>query len=151
MKFNNWRQFLVNLVSGPSRKWIRDRNEGGWPSFWSLNKRDFWKLVTEQISKNSLYSGFFDFLRHFKHNYTIKAITFTKCGDFSLKYRKFSKFSAPAAPKIGHWTQFFPKISILRRLRCRKSGHRTAKVTPPQCVPWNLWKVSFYSNITYSR
>ena len=66
------------------------------------------------------------------HDYAIKSSTFAKLGDFSLKYQNFSKFSAPAAQKSGHWTQFFPKFSQssdFRRLRCRKSGHWTAKVT----------------------
>ena len=44
-----------------------------------------------------MYSGFFDFLRHFKHNYAIKASIFTKLGDFSLKYQNLSKFSAPSS------------------------------------------------------
>ena len=71
----------------------------------------FEKCVTEQISKNTLYREvFFDFFRHFMHSYAIKSSTFTKLGDFSLKYRNFSKFSAPAAPKMCHLTQFFPKF-----------------------------------------
>ena len=83
--------------------YIRDGIEGGQ---WGLCHRTvgiFEKCVTEQISKNTLYrEGFFDFFRHFMHSYAIKSSTFTKLGDFSLKYRNFSKFSAPAAPKIGH-------------------------------------------------
>ena len=61
------------------------------------------KVVTEQISKNSLYRVFFFyFFRHFIHNYAIESSTFTKLGDFSLECQNFSKFLAPAAPKIGH-------------------------------------------------
>ena len=52
------------------------------------------------------------------HNCAIKSSTFTKLGDFSLKYQNFTKFSAPAAQKSGHWTQFFPKFS--------KSSHFSA-------------------------
>ena len=35
------------------------------------------------FEKKPIYSGIFDFLRYFKHNYAIKASTFTKLGDFS--------------------------------------------------------------------
>ena len=71
--------------------------------FVSSNSRDFEKCVTEQISKNTLHRDLcFEFFRYFMHSYAIKSSTFTKLGDFSLKYRNFSKFSAPAAPKIGH-------------------------------------------------
>ena len=49
-----------------------------------------------------LSENFTSILCHFKHNYAIKASTFSKLGDFSLKYQNLSKFSAPAAPKIGH-------------------------------------------------
>ena len=52
---------------------------------------------------------FFDCFRHVMYCYGIKSSTFTKLGDFSIKYRNFSKFSAPAAPKMCHLTQFFPK------------------------------------------
>ena len=48
-------------------------------------------------------------------------------GEFLLKYRNFSKFSAPAAPKIGHWTQFFPKIS--------KRSHFSAPSAPKKWSP----------------
>ena len=43
------------------------------------------------------------------HSYAIKSLTFRKLGDFSIEYRNFSKFSEPAAPKMCHLTQFFPK------------------------------------------
>ena len=65
-----------------------------------------------------MYSGFFDFILHFKHNHAIKPSTFTKLRDFSQKYRNLSKFSAPAAVKIGHLTDFvtytygIPKLAI---------------------------------------
>ena len=44
------------------------------------------------------------------HDYAIKSSIFTKLGDFSLSYRKFSKFSAPAAPNMSHSTQFPQKF-----------------------------------------
>ena len=51
---------------------------------------------------------FFYFCCHFIHDYAIESASFTKWGDFSLKYRDFLKFSAPAAPKI-ELNPFFPK------------------------------------------
>ena len=91
---------------------IRYRIEGGgWPRVWSLNKRDFWnKWSLNKFRKIAYIEWFFDLFRHFKHYYAIKASTFTKLNDFSLKYQNLSKFSAPAAPKSGQWTQSFPKI-----------------------------------------
>ena len=85
---------------------------GGWPmGFVSPNSRDFWKMCHwTNFEKYPIYRGFFDFFRHFMHSYEIQSSIFTILGNFSLKYRNFSKFSAPAAPKTCHLTQFCPKI-----------------------------------------
>ena len=78
--------------------------------FVSPNSRDFWKMCHwTNFEIYPIYRGFFDFFRHFMHSFAIKSSTFTKLGDFSLKYRNFSKILAPAAPKMCHLTQFFPK------------------------------------------
>ena len=100
----------------------------GWPRVWSLNKGDFWKKWSpNKFRKIAYIECFFYFFRHFIHDYAIKSSTFTKLGDFSLKCRNFLKFSAPAAPKIGHWTQFFPKIS--------KSSYFSAPSAPKKWSP----------------
>ena len=54
--------------------------------------------------------------------------------EYTLKYRNLSKLSAPATPKYGHWTQFFPKLfksSHFSAPTGPKSGHWTAKITLP--------------------
>ena len=75
-----------------------------------------------KFRKIAYIKWFFNFLRHFKHNFAIKASTFTKLGDFSLKYRNLPKFSA-----IGYWTRFFPKFS--------KSSHFSAPSAPKKWSP----------------
>ena len=108
-------RFSNNLYQGS--------NWGGTMGFVSPNCRDFEKCVTEQISKNTLSGeGFLDFFRHFMHSCAMKSSTFTKLVDFLLRYRNFSKFSAPMAPKMCHLTQFFQKLS--------KSSHFLASSAP---------------------
>ena len=58
---------------------------------------------------------------------------FTKLGKSLLEYRNFSIFSAPAAPKKCHFSQFLPKsliFFICLRLRQRIMCHLKAKVAP---------------------
>ena len=91
----------------------RDRIEGGgqW-GFGHLRIGIFEKLVTLEISKNSLYkaifSSFLDILCITMHFHAIKSSFFAKMDDFLLNHPNFSKFSAPAAPKMGH---FRPKLA----------------------------------------
>ena len=103
-------KFFVAPSVPRKNTYIRDAIEGGQ---WGLCHRSvgiFEKCVTEQISQiYPIQRGFFDFFRHFMHSYAIKSSTFTKLGDFSIKYRNFSKLSAHAAPTMCHLTQFFPK------------------------------------------
>ena len=81
---------------------------GGWPGFRSSNKGDFPKKWSPNKFRKIAYIQWFSRLfHHFMHNCAMKSSTFTKLGNFSLKYRNFKKRkknSAPAAPKIGHWT-----------------------------------------------
>ena len=122
-----------------------DRGFGHWING-IFEKSDHWT----NFEKQPIYSGFFDFLRHFKHNYTIIASTFSKLDDFSLKYGNLSKFLAPVAPKIGHWTQFFPKIfksspfsapSAPKKWSPNGQSHPPPFLggSPPQCDSWWQW------------
>ena len=89
----------------------RARIEGGQWGFGHLRIGIFEKLVTLEISKNSLYraifSTFLDILCISMHFRAIKSSILTKMGEFLLNHPNFQKISAPAAPKIGHFSQFF--------------------------------------------
>lgn len=89
------------------------------------------------------------FLRLFRHcmrNYAIKSSTFTKLGNFSIKYQSLKKKLAPMARKMYHLTQFSPKISKACRFAMPsepqhlafndQSGHPSG--LSPQFVPWPL-------------
>ena len=63
-----------------------------------------------KFRKKPIQRVFFDFFGHFIHSNAMKSSILTKLGDFSLMYRNFWKFLAPAAPKMYHLSQFFPKF-----------------------------------------
>ena len=78
-------------------------------------------LVTLELefSKNwshiiAYMEQFFFFFGHFMHNYAFRAIKssfFAKMDDFLLNHPNISKFLAPAAQKMGHFSQFFGAFS----------------------------------------
>ena len=87
------------------------RIEGGQWGFGHPRIGIFEKLVTLENLKNSLYraifSTFLDILCISMHFRAIKSSILTKMDEFLLNHPNFLKISAPAAPKMGHFSQFF--------------------------------------------
>ena len=71
------------IVKNQGSNWGGDKGLGhGTTGFW---KMDQWT----NFEKMAYIAWFFDFFRHFMHNYEIKSSMFEKLGKFSLKYRNF--------------------------------------------------------------
>ena len=92
------------------------------------------------------------------HSYAVKYSNFTKLGSFSLKYRNLSKVSMPAAPKMCHVIQLYPKKfqnSHFSAPSAPKNVSLNAKFGPPfgRCPPpphsiASLASIKNHSNLT---
>ena len=76
--------WVKEFIDASPTIFVRARIEGGDTGFGHRTRGIFQKVVTEQISKNSLYRVVFSTFCHFMHYCAIKSSTFTKLGDFSL-------------------------------------------------------------------
>ena len=102
----------------------------------------FSKNVSLQKFKNIANTKpFFDYLRHFMHNYAFscyKIFKFHKNGDISRHHQNFSNFSAHAAPKMCHFSPFFSfsALSATQNVSLKaKTGPPFWPVAPPNSIP----------------
>ena len=102
---------------------------GQW-GFGHLRIRIFEKLVTLEITKNSLYKGifstFFVILCATMLFHAIKSSIFTKMGEFLLNHLNFAKFRHLRRQNGS----LKPIFAIVRRLRRQKIDHFRTKLAP---------------------
>ena len=99
----------------------------------------FEKSATLEISKNSLYrvifSTFLDILCISMHFRAIKSSILTKMGEFLLNHPNFQKISAPAAPKIGHFSPFFQFFGAEKLVTLGQNWAPFWPLAPPNSSP----------------
>ena len=116
---------------------------GGLPGIVSHYDRNFWKIFHIRNFKNSLIEWFFC---HFIHNCAIlcdKIFNLNKNREFLLKHGNFSKFLAPAALKMCHFSHFsifkhFHIFCLFGTEKCGLSVPNSSRFVghPHQFDPW---------------
>ena len=107
--------------------------------FWSPQDWNFRKIGHfRNFEKQPIQSNFFDLFGHFMYKYAFlcnKIFNFDKNGRIFAKSSNFQKISAPAAPKIGHFSPFFQFFGAEKLVTLGQNWPPFCPLAPPNSSP----------------